>query len=435
MSPNPPLALPAPDEATELLRLPYIMPAQAQKHVTHNEALRMLDALVHLGVASRTTATPPTDPAPGERHLVPEGGDVAWGHPAGTLLAWQDGAWAAHAPRAGWVAWVADEATLIAHDGEGWIEAGGDASPATLGINATADDTNRLTVSAPATLLTHEGDDHRLTINKAGEPDTASLLFQSGWSGRAEMGLAGTDDFALKVSPDGAAWRAALVADRMSGDVSFPAGANGAYLMPTMASGGGPDGAIGPPNMLTVSIAHGTMALAAGRIHFAPLLVDRPTELEGAIVTLASAASGSGTMRAGLYALGAPDGAAWRPGARVVDLGTASPASVGNVAFDLAAPVTLEPGWYLTALGTDASGAMGRFAQWLTPGAPLTRHGPGAGTELRAGGATAMLLDNNRASLVRSGFPAAWPDTIDPLETATHYARQMVIPRWRRWDR
>lgn len=26
------------------LQLPYIMPSQAQKHVTHNEALRTLDA-------------------------------------------------------------------------------------------------------------------------------------------------------------------------------------------------------------------------------------------------------------------------------------------------------------------------------------------------------------------------------------------------------
>ena len=30
------------------LQLPYIMPSQAQKHVTHNEAVRTLDALVQL---------------------------------------------------------------------------------------------------------------------------------------------------------------------------------------------------------------------------------------------------------------------------------------------------------------------------------------------------------------------------------------------------
>jgi hypothetical protein len=30
------------------LALPYIVPAQAQKHVTHNEALYILDAIVQL---------------------------------------------------------------------------------------------------------------------------------------------------------------------------------------------------------------------------------------------------------------------------------------------------------------------------------------------------------------------------------------------------
>lgn len=30
------------------LNLPYIQPAQAQKHVTHNEAIELLDLIVHL---------------------------------------------------------------------------------------------------------------------------------------------------------------------------------------------------------------------------------------------------------------------------------------------------------------------------------------------------------------------------------------------------
>lgn len=41
------------------LALPYILPAQAQKHVTHNEALRILDALTQLCVESALTMVPP----------------------------------------------------------------------------------------------------------------------------------------------------------------------------------------------------------------------------------------------------------------------------------------------------------------------------------------------------------------------------------------
>jgi hypothetical protein len=91
-----------------------------------------------------------------------------------------------------------------------------------LGINATADTTNRLAVSAAATLLNHAGAGHQLKINKAAAAQTASLLFQDGFSGRAEMGLAGTDDFSIKVSANGAAWNNALSINRTTGAVTFP---------------------------------------------------------------------------------------------------------------------------------------------------------------------------------------------------------------------
>jgi hypothetical protein len=52
--------------------------------------------------------------------------------------------------------------------------------------------------------------------------DTGSLLFQTGWSGRAEMGLAGTDNFSVKVSPGGASWLTALEVDKATGTVTMP---------------------------------------------------------------------------------------------------------------------------------------------------------------------------------------------------------------------
>jgi hypothetical protein len=79
-----------------------------------------------------------------------------------------------------------------------------------LGINATADETNRLAVASPASLFSHVGNGHQIKVNKAAPADTASLLFPTAWSGRAEMGLAGNDDFAIKVSPDGSAWQTGL---------------------------------------------------------------------------------------------------------------------------------------------------------------------------------------------------------------------------------
>ena len=62
---------------TDRLGLPLIDAAQAQKHVTHNAALERIDALMHLGVVTRTSAPPATVPADA-RYLVA-------GTPAGCL--------------------------------------------------------------------------------------------------------------------------------------------------------------------------------------------------------------------------------------------------------------------------------------------------------------------------------------------------------------
>ncbi|TDL81129.1 hypothetical protein E2L08_07265 [Palleronia sediminis] len=93
-------------------------------------------------------------------------------------------------------------------------------TPVTMGVNAAADDHTRLVVAANASALSHDGGDHRLTINKAGPGDTASLCLQSDWSGRAEIGLAGSDALSVKVSPDGTAWTEALRIDPGDASVS-----------------------------------------------------------------------------------------------------------------------------------------------------------------------------------------------------------------------
>ena len=211
---------------TPLLGLPLLSAAQAQKHVTHNEALLLLDAIIHLSVLSRALAAP-SAAQDGERYLVAAAPTGAWAGQADKVALLQGGGWVFITPRTGWRLWVEDEAKLILFDGLAWREpftSGNDGleNLPRLGINATADDTNRLAVSSAATLFTHAGSDHRCKLNKNAAEDTASLLFQTGWSGRAEMGLTGSDDFRINVSGDGAAWRPALVIDRASGAVSLP---------------------------------------------------------------------------------------------------------------------------------------------------------------------------------------------------------------------
>lgn len=204
------------------LSLPYIMPGQAQKHVTHNEAVEALDALVQPVVASQSLATPPASPLEGEAFLVPSGALSIWAGHAGEIAAWQAGAWRFFDPAPGWQVYVADERTQYVFDAGDWTPlASLSGELPELGINTSADATNRLAVAAPATLFTHEGNGHQLKLNKAAPADTASLLFQSNWSGRAEMGLAGDDHWRLKVSANGSSWLTAIGIDAATGAASF----------------------------------------------------------------------------------------------------------------------------------------------------------------------------------------------------------------------
>ncbi|SLN68860.1 DUF2793 domain-containing protein [Roseisalinus antarcticus] len=209
-------------DTSDRLALPYLQPAQAQKHVTHNAALARLDAIVQLAVAGIGTVTPPAAPLPGEAHVVGVGAGGDWAGQDGSVAAWDGAGWDFIPPRTGWRAWDAAAQELRIWTGTAWVLPKASlADPAMLGINTGADATNRLAVAAEATLLTHAGAGHQVKVNKAAPADTASLLFQSNWSGRAEMGLAGDDSFAVKVSADGTAWSTALRIDGATGAVGI----------------------------------------------------------------------------------------------------------------------------------------------------------------------------------------------------------------------
>lgn len=209
-----------------LLSLPYIQPSQAQKHVTHNEALRILDALVQLSVESRGVSDPPADPADGARFIVASNATGNWVGQDGTIALNAGGGWLFLSPNMGWRAYVADEDTEVVWHGSQWQAGQNSALPDRLGLGTPADPVNRLSVAAPATLLSHEGAGHQLKINKAGDGDTASLLFQSNFTGYAEMGLTGDTAFSIKVS-DGTDWTTALSFDPATGVASGAAVSSG----------------------------------------------------------------------------------------------------------------------------------------------------------------------------------------------------------------
>jgi hypothetical protein len=265
------------DDQTARLGLPYLAAGQMQKHVTLNEALTRLDAVVQTAVVSRTETAQPAAPADGALYILPSGatGDAWAGLPQGALLRAEGGGWSVVEVPDGLLALVVDGGELVVRAGSDWVSLGERLDViqnlTRFGLGTVADAANpfaaRLNKALWTALPSGDGGDGdlRLTFNKEGPSDVLSLLFQSAWQGRAELGLVGDDDLRLKVSADGSAWQDVWSVDRASGRISFEQGAtrrtvtaltaNGSYAVPAWArtieavaiggGGGGGAGAFG----------------------------------------------------------------------------------------------------------------------------------------------------------------------------------------------
>ena len=106
---------------TAQLELPLVLPAQAQKHVTVNEALARLDAVAQLRVVSSALATPPATAVEGASYLVPAGAGGAWAGMGERIAVRSNGGWVFLSPRAGWRAWDESRYGVLAFDGSRWV--------------------------------------------------------------------------------------------------------------------------------------------------------------------------------------------------------------------------------------------------------------------------------------------------------------------------
>ena len=212
---------------TNHLSLPLVQQSQAQKEVTVNEALSKIDALLNTGAMSRSLSTPPSSANEGDVYIIGSSPTGDWaGHDL--EIAYFDHIWRFITPREGLTLWVGDEDALYSFDGTAWVASGGSGSGNIselqnmnlLGVNTTADATNKLAVASEAILLNHNGAGSQVKVNKATDTDTASLLFQTNFSGRAEIGLTGDDNFHFKVSPDGSTFHDALSFEQHNGRVT-----------------------------------------------------------------------------------------------------------------------------------------------------------------------------------------------------------------------
>lgn len=337
------------DETSTNLTLPYLQAAQAQKHVTHNAALERLDLIVQLVLQSFAETSPPAAPAEGQVWAVGAGATGAWSGEDGALAAWSNGGWLFVAPKPGWSGVVATELRLWT--GSAWVAPD---LPALqnlpgVGIGTSHDATNRLAVAAEAVLLTHAGAGHQLKVNKNAAADTASLLFQTGWSARAEMGTLGSDAFGVKVSADGSSWNTTLSVDAATGVPTLGQGAvvsgsitgTAVVQSPTdVTSGRLLTTAAGPDQAFRRGTILGTVSQASGVPTGA--LIERGSNANGEYVRFAD---GTQICWAGILAVTDTEDLTWTfPAAFAYPASPGRPAISGWVPATIGAPRILQIG-------------------------------------------------------------------------------------------
>ena len=284
-------------DETPLLGLPLILPAQAQKHVTHNEGLALLDTLVQPAVITFGSNTPPATPAEGDRHVTGSAPTGLWAGQAGKLALYEGAVWRFLAPKEGWTVQIPSQQTMAVYESGIWRLPG--TRPMTtsqLGIGTSSDAFNVLNVAGPATLLSHAGTGgHQVKINKAASGDTASVLLQTGFSGRAELGTIGNDSFSIKVSADGTTFADAIVIPVADASLSAPGGVmlpDGSAATPGLRFAADTDTGLHRPGTNTLGLV--TAGVVRASISDTAMQIDLP--VTGTAVTQSATDATSGRL-------------------------------------------------------------------------------------------------------------------------------------------
>lgn len=107
---------------TDRLGLPLLAAGQAQKEITHNEALSRIDVIAQAAVESADLSIPPVAPEAGQCWVVGAGAIAAWLGKEGMIASWTASGWLFLTPGPDWRAWVRDRGHMIRFDGANWVD-------------------------------------------------------------------------------------------------------------------------------------------------------------------------------------------------------------------------------------------------------------------------------------------------------------------------
>ena len=106
---------------TDRLSLPLLAVAQAQKEMTHNEALAQLDALVQPVVVGVAPASVPVAPVAGQGWIVGSAAPGVWAGHEGDLAVWTAGGWRFLVPFEGMTVWSLADSMPFHRTSTAWV--------------------------------------------------------------------------------------------------------------------------------------------------------------------------------------------------------------------------------------------------------------------------------------------------------------------------
>lgn len=107
---------------TDILQIPEISESQSSKYVTHNEAIRQIEAILAGGIVDRDNGGPPGSPSNGDVYIV-DNATGTWSAAGVNDIAYYYGSsWHFYTPVEGVRVWVKDENIEVIYDGNNWAD-------------------------------------------------------------------------------------------------------------------------------------------------------------------------------------------------------------------------------------------------------------------------------------------------------------------------
>lgn len=175
---------------TPRLGLPLLQAAQAQKHVTVNEALVRLDGLTQMSLISISGSLPPTLASDGDCYGVPTGGVNEWAGHDGEIAIHSNGGWVFATPLIGWHAWIDDTAKSVVFDGTDWVSGVAAMSPNGAALIHDVVEFDHTIGAGPSVVIANALPAATIVYGITGRVLTTFGGALSGW----RLGVSGSDD-------------------------------------------------------------------------------------------------------------------------------------------------------------------------------------------------------------------------------------------------